>query len=98
QPVIACGLAEQVFPASLAGGWHGHALRRRSPASAGDDAATIRAEADKNHSLAVVTLAHELPNVELARVGHIGIAGVADVRVVLPHDGLGARSVVSHQP
>jgi len=40
-----------------------------------------------------VALAHELPDVQLAATTHLGRAGVADVRVVRPHDHPGAAAV-----
>jgi len=54
-------------------------------------------EADEHDALVVVALASELADVDHAGGGHVGCPGVADVRVVLPHQGLGLRAVVGQQ-
>jgi hypothetical protein len=57
----------------------------------------VAADADEHHTLSTVALAHELADVHHARGGHIGGPGVAHVRVVLPHHGAAALTVVAHE-
>src|SRR5581483_1879010 len=88
----------QVLPGAGPRRRHGHDLHRRLPLAAGDHAPLVRREADQDHAVARVPLADELADVDLAVVGHVGVAGVADVGVVLPDDAAGAGAVVLHQP
>lgn len=54
-------------------------------------------EPDRQHSFLAVPLTDELSDVDLAVPGHVGGAGVADVRVVLLHHGP-SGSVVADEP
>src|SRR5439155_4161142 len=55
---------QHVFPAPGPAWGNAHALHRRLPLRAGDDAAMVRAEPDQHHSLASVPLPDELPDVQ----------------------------------
>ena len=67
---------------------HAH---RPIPVVGGGDGAAVGAEADEI-ALVAIRLAHELADIQLAARAHLGVARIADVRVVLPHDRLGAAA------
>jgi len=46
---------------------------------------------------AAVPLAHQLAQVEFAALAHFGRAGVAQMRVVRPHDDLGGSAALARQ-
>ena len=95
-PTAASYIADSKLPAR-AGGTRIRSIG--SPhSSAGDHRAAVRAEADQDNASRRRALADELADVDHAVVGHVGVARVADVRVVLPDDGLGVGPVVAHQP
>ena len=61
----------------------------RAPLVASNDAALIRGKADENDALVSVPLAGQLADVDHTGPGHVRIARVANVRVVLPDNGAG---------
>src|SRR5207245_1283848 len=94
---VAGNTVQDVLPAT--GGRSGdvHALHRRIPGRAGDHAAVVAAHTNQHHIVAVA-LARELADVDHALPGHVGVASIADVRVVLPDDRLRCRTVMLTEP
>jgi hypothetical protein len=63
------------------------------PAAASNDAPLIRAKADGKYLLAAELLAGQLAHIYFALTAHTGIAGVADVGIMLPDNSLAARAM-----
>src|SRR5262245_13424495 len=57
----------------------------------------MRAESDEHDAFIRVRLANQLSDVDHPRRQHVGIPGVADVRVVLPDDRLRQWTVLPHE-
>ncbi len=88
------GVVQQRLPAAGQAGAHRLVSGGPSQSRRRRHRAVVGGEADQ-HRVGAVALAHELADVPLAVVAHLGLAGVAEVRVVRPHGDARRRAAVA---
>ncbi len=91
------GLSDQLLVGAGRRRGDRHVLHRSAPLSAAMTLPRCPAKPIST-TLVAVALPHQLTHVHHAGAGHVGGPDIADVGVVLPHDGLGLGPVVVHQP
>src|SRR5262245_690866 len=87
----------QVFPTVRARSGHWHALHGSTPLLRRHHGSAVRAETDHHHTLAQVSFAHELADVDHAGQAHVREARITDVRIVRPYNGSAPWAMVQHE-
>jgi hypothetical protein len=98
QELVVCSrLVHHILPAPGPGWRHLHLFHWRIPFGPGNHTSSMTAEANQNNPVVVVPLADQLTDVHHPSLGHVGVASITDVPVVLPDDPPRLWSVMLEQ-